>query len=75
VQVIQDRWRGGRSFGTAARLIGRPQGLWPAQMAVPPDRMFGWPVADKARGNRGSWKVWSLMSDVPQGRKAARHLM
>jgi len=40
-QVIQDRWCGGRSFGTGSRLIGRPSGLWPAQMAVPPYRMQG----------------------------------
>jgi predicted dithiol-disulfide oxidoreductase (DUF899 family) len=24
----------------------------------------------KARDSRGSWKVWSLMSDVPEGRQA-----
>jgi hypothetical protein len=24
----------------------------------------------KARDSRGSWKVWSLMSDVPEGYKA-----
>jgi hypothetical protein len=40
-QVIQDRWWGGLSFGTGSRLIGRPSGLWPAQMAVPPYRMKG----------------------------------
>ena len=42
-------------------------------MAVPPDRM----LVARAEGtdSRGSWKVRSLMSDVPEGRKAARHVM
>jgi len=73
VQVIQDRWRGSTPYGVGGRLIRG----WPGRPARPATSQrrwrsrrtgcVGWRAAARGRVSRGSWKVRSLMSVVPQG--------